>query len=187
MLHKHFKYHINNSLGKNWKNASMPKYIPVLNFSISNNDNFSVFQWKVINQIVKIRSKSTIITNKIIHNRVKFGNPQDIANQFNIGPQLAPNITPCIKNFWDYLTPLNSYESFFLTPTSPNEVEALIDELNASKGLGPHKIPISLIKLAKSITASKLSDTYNLSFATGVIIQDIWPLIFICHLFLGGG
>jgi hypothetical protein len=75
---------------------------------------------------------------------IEFDKPQDIANQFNIffrdiGPQLAEKISPSNKDFREFLT--------------PNEVDSMINELNASNALGPHGIPISLLKLAKLVIA----------------------------------
>ena len=107
--------------------------------------------WKMINQIVKIRSKDSITPDKIHTNGLEFDQPQGIANQFNIyfrdiGPQLAEKISPSNKDFREYLTPLNSLESFFLTSATPNEVDSMINELNASKALGAHGIPISLLQ-----------------------------------------
>ncbi len=134
--------------------------------------------WKIIIQIVKIRSKGPITPDKIHTNGLEFDQPQDIANQFNIyfrdiGSQLAEKISPSNKNFREYLTPLNSHESFFLTPTTPNEVDSMINELNASKALGPHGIPISLLKLAKPVIASELSEIYNFSFTSGIFPEEL--------------
>ena len=75
--------------------------------------------WKIIYQIVKIRSKGSITPDKINNNGVEFDQAQDIANQFNIffrdiGPQLAEKISPFNKDFREYLTPWNSHESFSL-------------------------------------------------------------------------
>ncbi len=134
--------------------------------------------WKIINQIVKIRSKGSITPDKIHTNGLGFDQPQDIANQFNIyfrdiGPQLGEKISLSNKDFREYLTPLNSHESFFLTPTTPNEVDAMINELNALKALSPHGIPISLLKLAKPVIASELSEIYNCSFTSGIFPEEL--------------
>jgi hypothetical protein len=128
--------------------------------------------WKIINQIVKIRSKGSITPDKINNNGVEFDQPQDIANQFNIffrdiGPQIAEKISPSNKDFREYLTPLNSHKSFFLTPTTPNEVAFMINELNASKALGPHGI------LTKPVITSELSEIYNFSFTSGIFPEEL--------------
>jgi hypothetical protein len=49
----------------------------------------------------------------------------------------------------------------------------MINELNASKALGSHGIPISLLKLAKPVIASKLSEIYNFSFISGIFPEEL--------------
>ena len=77
----------------------------------------------------------------------------------DIGSQLAEKISPSNKDFREFLT--------------PNEVDSMINELNASKALGPHGIPISLLKLAKPVIASELSEIYNFSFTSGIFPEEL--------------
>jgi hypothetical protein len=49
----------------------------------------------------------------------------------------------------------------------------MINELNGSKALGPHGIPISLLKLAKPVIASELSEIYNFSFTSGIFPEEL--------------
>ena len=54
--------------------------------------------WKIINQIVKIRSKGSITPDKINNNGVEFDQPQDIANQFtHLEIHACNNPSPVLK------------------------------------------------------------------------------------------
>jgi len=127
---------------------------------------------------LKQKSKGSIAPQKIIKDGIELDNQKDIADSFNtffrdIGPSLAEKIYPSNKVFSGYLDPLTSYNSFFLLPTNPYEVDSLICELDSSKALGPYGIPISLIKLAKPYISSPLSSIYNLSFTSGVFPEAL--------------
>ena len=70
------------------------------------------------------------------------------------------------KNFKSYLkdpTP----NSFFISATSPPEVENLIGSLSDHKSNGPNSIPVKILKLLKHDICKPLSDLFNLSFSTG--------------------
>ena len=59
------------------------------------------------------------------------------------------NIVHTTKNYTDYLTNL-SEKTFFLTPTSPAEVEDIIKTLNLRKPIDPNNIPTKLTKYSKT-------------------------------------
>ena len=64
-------------------------------------------------------------------------------------------------------------DNFFISPTTPNEIEKLISSLDSSKAVGPHAIPINLIKLANLYIAKPLSHIYNQSFLDGVFPDEL--------------
>ena len=56
----------------------------------------------------------------------------------------------------------------FLTPTKPNDIEVLIDNMKAKKGFGPNSFPTKFLKDWKSEFPKPLSDMINISFTTGI-------------------
>jgi len=129
--------------------------------------------WKLIGNIIKFKSKKSIVPNKIVNNDIEFNSNKDIAREFNhffrdIGPTLAKSISMPSKNYSEYLFPRQSYFSFFISPTYPHEVEDLISKLDAKKAQGPYNIPIYLIHLCKTVISSPLCHIFNLSFTSGI-------------------
>ena len=64
---------------------------------------------------------------------------------------------------------INSANSFFLSPTSPSEIEKIINDLDIKKCTGPNSIPIFILKLFKPFFSSWLSKIVNLCFEVGII------------------
>ena len=58
--------------------------------------------------------------------------------------------------------------SFFLRPTSLDEITNLILSLNESKSVGSDGLPTKILKLLKNDISLQLTNIFNLSFSTGV-------------------
>ena len=71
------------------------------------------------------------------------------------------------KSFDEFLQHPNE-NSFFLRPTSSDEITNLILSLNESKSLGPNGPPTKILKLLKNDISLQLTNIFNLSFSTGV-------------------
>ena len=169
------------------KEQSKRQYYKNKIFNVKNNTKEI---WRIINQIIKLKSKGSYVPDKIIKDGVEFQNSEDIANQFNlhfrdIGPSLASKLSPSSKPFTDYLSPLISSNSFFVNPTNPQEIHSLICSLDSSKASGPSGIPLSLIKIAASHICSPLSYIFNESLSSGTF-PDALKLSKIIPLYKGG-
>ena len=80
-------------------------------------------------------------------------NPVEIANVFNkyfstIAEKTKSNIKYTHKHFSDYLNNRTA-ESFFLSPTSKEEVSDIISSLNSNKSVGPNSIPYRILDILK--------------------------------------
>ena len=129
--------------------------------------------WNGINEIIhsKRNTARTSPTSITINNR-DVSNPIEMANEFNnffttISRKLKSKIRPSNSNFTDYLKNSNS-KSFFVSPTTPQEIEDLISNMNKSKSYGPNSIPTSFLHLIKGIISEPLSKLFNCSFETGL-------------------
>ena len=62
-----------------------------------------------------------------------------------------------------------TYDTFYLFPTSTSEIETEISAINVRKATGPYSIPSNLLKLLKSVISKPLQITFNASFARGIV------------------
>ena len=99
-------------------------------------------------------------------------NPQIISDIFaelftNIGPHIAKQIPKSLKSFKNYIGS-NNLNSFYLNPTTPNEIEKIIKKFKMGKALGPNSIPVNILKANADILAAPISKLINTSFDSGV-------------------
>ena len=76
------------------------------------------------------------------------------------------------KNYTDYLTNLIE-KTFFLTPTSPDEVEEIIKTLNLRESIGPNSIPTQLLKKYSQTISIPISKHINQSFVRGIFPKPL--------------
>ena len=74
-----------------------------------------------------------------------------------------------------------THNSFFLLPTSTEEIEEEISNLNVSKATGPFSIPTKILKLVKTVISKPLEIVLNSSFVTGIVpdkfkIARVFPI-----------
>ena len=62
-----------------------------------------------------------------------------------------------------------TYDTFYLFPTSVSEIEAEISKINVKKATGPYSIPSNILRLLKTVISKPLETIFNASFATGVV------------------
>ena len=85
----------------------------------------------------------------------------------NITAKINDSIPHTKKSPLDYLTNRND-KSFFISPTTPEEVEAIIISFNSRKSTGPYSIPIKLLKILSKPVSIQYSEIVHESFLTGV-------------------
>ena len=101
---------------KNWANG----YIFRIKLTVSRVACVAALQgtgeeiWKVISQIIKLKSKKSILPSKIVIDNVEYNTRQDQFNLYfgDIGPKLAANIPPSCIPFSNHPLPTSSANSF---------------------------------------------------------------------------
>lgn len=143
----------------------------------STNQKNSKLLWKGIKSLISLKKQTYSIPPKISKNGTTISDSYQIAQEFNnffvnVGPQLASSIPSSQNSFMSYLgNPSNL--SFFLSPTSPIEIEDIISNLSTSKSSGPYSIPIYLLKVLKEYVSYPLTVIYNHSFSTGLVPDNL--------------
>ena len=61
------------------------------------------------------------------------------------------------RNYTDYLTNRNP-ESYFLSPTSKEEIKFVLSSLDINKSTGPYSIPSKVLNILKSDIFEQLAD-----------------------------
>ena len=130
--------------------------------------------WQGIKEIINLNNKNGPKVSQLNYEDKQINNNEGMANAFNdfftkIGTKLDDDIPPPRrdKDPTSYLkarVPL----SFCISPTNPNEIKDIINDLDPSKSSGPCDIPTKMIKLVTEIISTPLSDICNTSFNQGV-------------------
>ena len=92
----------------------------------------------------------------------------------SIGKKFQKKIPPTKKHFSSFLKNLNNV-TFFITPTTVEEIHYLISDLKASKSTGLSSLPTKIMKQLNGIIASSLVELVNKSFQSD-IIPDIFKI-----------
>ena len=141
------------------------------------NRNNTTLIWKGIWQLITLKPKSKAHPNIVKVKGKDITNPIEIANAFNnffinIGPNLSKTILESSKPFKNFLKN-SSLNSFLVKPTSEDEVNKLISQLNKGKALDPLSIPITILKDNVNILSTLLSFIINRSFEQGVFPESL--------------
>ena len=124
--------------------------------------------WQGINEI--IYSKKAHKTNS--PSFISRPNIPQMAEHFNqyftsIGKNLQKRIPPTKRQFSDYLKDSNQ-NSFFIQPTTVEEVKDIIMTLMSSKSMGPNIIPAFLLKQTRNTVSLPPAKLIKKSFETGI-------------------
>ena len=128
--------------------------------------------YDIVNQICKLKNKENLVPKNIIQSNGKLtSEPLEIAqtlNQYfvNIGCNMAKNIPEPSSTFRNPSTSI--INSIFLSPSTPNEVSLLIDQLRNRKAVRHNDAETKFLKYSKSIISPVISDLFNLCIEKGI-------------------
>ena len=135
--------------------------------------------WQLINKTTgKINDKTSII-DYLNSDGVQLHNPEDITNIFGnyfatVGSRFADKIAKPSRNVDEYLRAIRSNEkSIFLQPTTPQEVQKLIQNLPNKRSSGYDGINNVILKEICDQISSPLSHIFNHSLTTGTFPDDM--------------
>ena len=136
------------------------------------NKNKTSIIWKGIKTIVNIKPSSRKDITLIDDNGKDTTDPYKISNIFNkyfvnIGPDIDKTIPKSNYDFSDYLQEIHCNKTFFLVPTTCNEILNIINKFDNNKATGPNSIPVFILKIFNCFFSEHLSNIINLSFVTG--------------------
>ena len=121
----------------------------------------------------------------------KIQDKTEIANEMNqqfyqMGANLAKNLSPTTAKFSDYLpSPNPNQKRFILHPALESEVEKEAKELDPSKSCGFFDISPKIIKWSASLLAPILTKLFNMCFLGG-IYPDSLKIARVKPIFKGG-
>ena len=129
--------------------------------------------WTGIKRIITLRPQCNHAPKKINNNNTDITEPKAIANAFNnfftkIGNDIANSVPNTDCSPQQYLNK-QTYDTFYLFPTSTSIIETEISAINVRKATGPYRIPSNLLKLLKSVISKPLEIIFNASFARGIL------------------
>ena len=145
--------------------------------------------WKGIRSLINIKSSKTSNIKLMDANKNLISDPKKVSNIFNdhfssIGSKIEQKIPFQPGNYNDYLNKKDNSNkliinfennSFFLSPTVPEEVEKIINALDIKKSTGPNGVPVYILKIFNFFFSFWLSRLANQCFETGVF-PDILKL-----------
>ena len=130
--------------------------------------------WNGINEIIysKLKVKAWEPNCLLINGRA-VSQPKNIVEHFNdyftsISKELQKHVPPTKRIFSDNLKDSNA-ESFFVTPTTPEEISDLIQTLSSNKSAIPNNMPTSILEKIKDEISILLSAISNNSFKNGIL------------------
>lgn len=118
-------------------------------------------------------------------NNISYKENIDIANAFNnyftnLGPTLVKNIPHIKKTFQELLPPLANPHSFFLNPTTPNEITNIMKLMKPKTSHGYDDITPKLVRLCIPAISAPIAHIANLSMSSGVFPDNMKLAKVIC-------
>ncbi|XP_028407966.1 uncharacterized protein LOC114530582 [Dendronephthya gigantea] len=129
--------------------------------------------WKVINEVINKKRRSTSLPSTFIDNNSNVTNPLDIANRFcdyftNIGPNLSKNIPSSTQSPTCYLSG-NFANPLFLNCADESEIIEIVRSLRSGIAGGYDNIPMWSLKDSIDLISQPLTHIVNLSIQSGIV------------------
>ena len=146
--------------------------------------------WAIVNEIAKRKKRQhTKISSLYDNNGREVSDETEISNLLNhhfstIGNNMADKVPETATDPLSYVK-YDKTGSFFLSPTTLEEVLKLIESLDTKKAAGSDGIPCFLIKKTKCIIAPVLCSLFNV-FINESVFPDIFKVAEVKPLFKGG-
>ena len=141
--------------------------------------------WQIIKEVININSQSRFSTNCLKIKDALVTDKDKIANEFNnffnsIASKIDSKIVKTESKFHDSLNNPNE-KTFFLNPTTAEEIEDHLKWLNGRKAVRINSIPTKILKTFKKTLSQPLAELFNLVFSTGTFpdackIAEVIPL-----------
>ena len=132
--------------------------------------------WKIINSIIRNKTKSDPVIKKLIVDDITFEEPKDIANILNdhfskVGSKIAQSFKSDINDHRKYLNnPKDS--SFFFCPVLPQDVKIVILNLKSKKP-SINSYGIDVLKYLSNVISPVLASLINRSVTSGTFPQSL--------------
>ena len=146
--------------------------------------------WKVINQVLNKKSKTTQVSCLNVEGETILDN-KAIAESMNnffcdIGKKLSDKIPDTLNPLLANEYSVNKENSkFHFKTVDTRQVEKIFGKFKSSMGSGPDGIANFFLKAGLPILAESLCDIFNLSLATGVF-PDSWKIARVAPIFKSG-
>ena len=127
--------------------------------------------WQIIKEVININSRSRFSPNCLKIKDALVTDKDKIANEFNnffnsIASKIDSKIVKTESKFHDSLNNPNE-KTFFLNPTTAEEIEDHLKWLNGREAVGINSIPTKILKTFKKTLSQPPAELFNLVFSTG--------------------
>ena len=135
--------------------------------------------WHIINDIMGRKKKRTELPDKLILNdQSEIQGDENVSNALNkffteIGNQLALNIPPSRRKPEDYLSEIHHPNSFYINPTTEQEVYSIMSKINVNKSSGPEGLHPRYIRDMSNLIALPMAHIINLSIEAGIVPDQL--------------
>ena len=134
--------------------------------------------WKIIKSVINKKQNDSSYPDSFNHGDTIIHNTEEISNKFNdfsvtIGPKLDARIDQASVSFKQFLNDKTVEDSFFICPSSSDEIFRIIEVCKNKYSSGWDNIPMAIMKTVGTFIAAPFAHICNLSFATGIFPSDM--------------